>query len=617
MKDKKLLNMMNALDDDLIDGASPEKIKPRKKFKFRYGMMAACLLCAVLAVNLAVLLPIFSGDDIFFDVSGTIPLRDSYETIKEIIDNNTQYKDDLTVGGDMEMDNAPSASPDYGADGGSAPGYVEITDNQVNGVIEGDLIKRTTKHIFYLRGNTLYAYSINGDSSSLVGQFKFTDDSYSKREMYLSQDGKAATIIYSGYSRYGYNNQAQTKIISINIEKPEEMELLKCTTISGTYESSRYTNNELLVFTRFYIKNTDKEENYIPSVDSGKGRELLPPGSIIAPAQYTNDSYLTVSMLNGKSLSYTGSVALLGYDGVIYVSQNNIYLTRSIYNKEDDVLDNIHYLNNKTDIVRVSYKSQGIKAEGIATIDGIIKDQYCMDEKDGVLRVFTTVRETKHTYDGDRIVYRTQYTSASLYCIDITEMKVVASVERFAPPGETVQSARFDGDSAYVCTAIVFTDPVFVFDLSDLTNITYKDTGVIEGYSHSLIELEGGYLLGIGQTGWDTLKLELYKEGETGLETVSKLELLQSSGTTSYKAHYINRDELVFGFAFVQYDNISYASHRYYGIFKIINGQIVEEHKIEFSSNFSLANCRGALIEDYYYILTDSTTEGFYVVEMK
>ena len=178
MKDKKLLNMMNALDDDLIDGASPEKIKPRKKFKFRYGMMAACLLCAVLAVNLAVLLPIFSGDDIFFDVSGTIPLRDSYETIKEIIDNNTQYKDDLFVGGDIEMDNAPSASPDYGADGGSAPGYVEITDNQVNGVIEGDLIKRTTKHIFYLPildGSTWKITKFENGNETTIGKKAFVD----------------------------------------------------------------------------------------------------------------------------------------------------------------------------------------------------------------------------------------------------------------------------------------------------------------------------------------------------------------------------------------------------------------------------------------------------------
>ena len=50
--------------------------------------------------------------------------------------------------------------------------YVETTDNQVAGVIEGDLIKRTDEHIFYLGRQNLTAYCIRGETSYQVGEFK-------------------------------------------------------------------------------------------------------------------------------------------------------------------------------------------------------------------------------------------------------------------------------------------------------------------------------------------------------------------------------------------------------------------------------------------------------------
>ena len=103
---------------------------------------------------------------------------------------------------------------------------------------------------------------------------------------------------------------------------------------------------------------------------------------------------------------------------------------------------------------------------------------------------------------------------------------MVAKVERFAPKGETVRSVRFDGDYAYVCTAIQLTDPVFFFDLSDLSNITYKDTGTISGFSTSLVDLGDGFLMGIGVGSLSTtLKVEIYVEGEQGVESYCSYEL--------------------------------------------------------------------------------------------
>ena len=118
----------------------------------------------------------------------------------------------------------------------------------------------------------------------------------------------------------------------------------------------------------------------------------------------------------------------------------------------------------------------------------------------------------------------------------------------FAPRGESVQSARFDGDVAYICTAVRLSDPVFFFDLSDYSSITYKESDTITGYSTSLVNFGDGYLLGIGvgET-WDSLKIEIYEEGESGVVSVCKYELTDATYAGEYKAYFIDRENRLVG----------------------------------------------------------------------
>ena len=653
MNEKDKLRMIDGIENELIDRASPDKIKPKQKRRFsaRMGMIAACLVIAVVAVNLAIFLPgstqdppIISGDP---NKPSTVP--STYEEIKALIDASYGNNYDQLMGGATADSNASlNGSPDGGAtppadapssgapevDKGDA--YVEVTDNQVDGVIEADIFKRTKTHIFYLRGRNLCAYSIAGEESELVGQIQFTNELVSSRNMYLSSDGKTATVICSAIRAY----KDETLIITVDVSSPENMEVSKEAYFKGAYIDSRYTNGELLLFTRFHIKNTNSTENYIPSYNLGGGYAYLPPESILVPQKIELHSYLTVSKLTGKNLSYGGSVALLSFDKTAYVSENNIYATRYYYYSETN--NNVYSYGYKTEIARIDYQGDLLKTMGTVLINGTVKDQYCMDEHDGVLRVFTTVNEGWYTVNsstgGSSVTSSdvgsggtltsdvgsgsstsaTESTakhtrSASLYCIDIQKMQVVASVLEFAPHGETVQSARFDGNTAYVCTAIVFSDPVFVFDLSDLENITYKDTGVIEGYSHSLIELEGEYLLGIGQTGWDTVKLELYLETDDGLISVSKVELNNAYSTSEYKAHYISREEMLFGFGYQQYGE-NYKT--VYAIFKIVDGEIITAAEIDIDEKSAIAFCRGVYVDGYFYLLTNADIDNFHVIKI-
>ena len=92
-----------------------------------------------------------------------------------------------------------------------------------------------------------------------------------------------------------------------------------------------------------------------------------------------------------------------------------------------------------------------------------------------------------------------------------------------------------------------FSDPVYFFDLSDLNNITYKETGNIDGFSTSLINMGNGYLLGIGQEDWNTFKVEIYKETETGVEGFCKYIQMRVDYSTDYKSYYIDRENQLIG----------------------------------------------------------------------
>jgi uncharacterized secreted protein with C-terminal beta-propeller domain len=239
----------------------------------------------------------------------------------------------------------------------------------------------------------------------------------------------------------------------------------------------------------------------------------------------------------------------------VYVSEDHVFLTRVFIDNRCDNDGNV-IRNSMTEISCLAYGGEDFEKKGSVTVRGNVKDQWSMDEHEGILRVFTTTKETfipNYAIESgfsDIVIRNNEETNASLYCIDLATLETVASVIDFAPINEEIQSVRFDGDNAYVCTAVVteLKDPVFFFDLSDLNNITYKDTGTIEGFSTSLINLGNGYLLGIGRGGsWGSLKIEVYEETEDGVRSVCSYERENVRYSTEYKSYYVDRENRIIG----------------------------------------------------------------------
>lgn len=565
MKKEKLLRAMELIDDAYVEEADPRKAKPGRRAGRRAVITTCVCTLAAAAAALWLFVPFRTTPPSVAKYSKS----EYYEVIEKLNEvtfskpteknNFEKYvwstAEDVFTGGKQQS--AAEAIPADGALTSVSQRYEEITDNQTAGVVEGDRIKRSDKYIYYLDGDTLRVYSIEGLDSTEVGSFQISigKASYAyadEWEFYLSADCETVIVVATFADD---ENNSRVGVLALDVTNPANIAQKGLISVTGGYLSSRYTGGDILLMTQFRVR-TDPdfsdESAFLPQIDTGNGMESIPMEDIVFPENLTNARYSVVCKIDAESMELEDSAAFLSYSEEFYVSEESVYAIRSFTDKTDD--GKTVSRQSKTEIARLYYGGEGMEQMGSTVVAGYVKDQYSLDEYEGILRVVTTTDLWEYTRiekNGQMVNDTLQSgTSASLYCIDPTDWQIVAEVTDFAPAGETVQSVRFDQDAAYVCTAIVwtFTDPVFFFDLSNLSNITYKDTGDIEGYSSSLINFGNGYLLGIGVgDSVDSLKLEVYEESETGVVSVCSYERDNTEISTEYKAYYVDRKNQLIG----------------------------------------------------------------------
>lgn len=490
--------------------------------------------------------------------------KNNFEALVDNLDFGLR-KGGLMMDGAMPM--APGNAPNYELSGGeTSDNYEEVTDNQVEGVIEADLLKRSDKYAFYLRGGVLSVYTIAGEESKIVGTHKVAGyvqtDFVSNRdelsylsgtEMYLSMDCKTVTVILRGY---GKSIGDFTALVNLDVSDPANITEKGRVYFSGDYVSSRMVDGQVLLTYNYRVLKAqidfDDPATFVPQYGTPENMNCIPNDNIICPDNVSDSRYTVVCKVDAESLAVMGTTALLSYSQELYVSEDTIYATHSYTEKNQEKFDNNYQQKTMTEITGISYAGESLEILGTIALEGNVKDQYSMDQFEGVLRVVTstTVSYFTETFYGEFASSARSETkrNVNLYCIDLENWEVAASVIGFAPEGEDAQSVRFDGYNAYVCTAevITVTDPVYFFDLSDLENITWKDTGTIDGYSTSLIQLGDGYLLGIGFNAGRSLKIEVYEETENGVVSVCTYER-DASFPDAYKAYLVDRENDLIG----------------------------------------------------------------------
>ena len=462
-----------------------------------------------------------------------------------------------------ESEMMDAASPNAGASTGSGTTsnddsgkqeYIETTDNQVEGVIEADKIKRSDKYIFYLSKKTIQIFDINKTDTKKLGEFTPKSAALAKEsdicEFYLSKDCKTINMVVQYTTEAG---EPRFDIVNIDITDPANIKENKTITATGTYDSSRFTDDQLLVVSEFVVEKDsvdyEKEGTFIPQTNASGEMASIDCAAIVVPEKLTSTKYVVIMNLNPNTLEVYGQKALLSYLTDIYATKDHLYLART------DYIDASKGSKTITQIECFEYNTKEIKSIGSVTVDGYIKDQWSMDEYDGIFRIVTTTNTFDNIrgswYDSNGLDYNLMRAwgdcNADLYCVDTKTWEVVGSVKQFAPPHEEVQSVRFDKTNAYVCTSIEMSDPVFFFDLSDVKNITYKETGTIEGYSSSLVNFGEGYLVGIGVENWSDFKIEVYEETDTDVKSVCTYKLKNTDYSLDYKSYYIDRENQIIG----------------------------------------------------------------------
>lgn len=643
-KDIKIARIIGMADDEYVAEAEPKRNikKPSAALVKKTLIIAACIACATLMAMMSLRM----GPEHPYE--GYLPGEESPDAyteestpVTEVIDfeekyGDSEYYDTIMAIENYNSDNAISSGGfiiQSANQSGGSDKYIEVTDNQVDGIIESDIFKRTESHVFTVtvQKNTsgdydlyVYAYSIDKANSGRVAKYKvdiplegggysFELTDLSTPQILLSDDGKILTVLVYLYgkptaNRNDYMNSiSETAVISLDVSDPSSIKQRGCVKVSGSLNTARKVGGSILLFTgrSIWRAKYDKPESFLPFVDIDGEFKYLPQEDILLPDELTERMYAAVTVIDEDTLKINGMKAYYGYTGTPYVTENMIFLPYSYMRATEENGETERHA--MTDILVLIYGNNHLMKYSQFTVTGAVKDQYSLDCYNGILRVVTSTGVTAgSSISIGPVGSETPNTNANLYCISLEEYKVVGKVIGFAPQGETVQSVRFDGNMAYVCTAevVTVTDPVYFFDLTDPTNITYTDTGIIEGYSTSLIELGDEYLMGIGYgESKQSLKIEVYVEMGGMVVPISTYTYEKCSYSKSYLSYFVDRENGYIGLCVNDYGVVGVPQNRYL-LIKFDGEALIELQNIRLNDDASPSLTRAFIEDGYLYIIS-------------
>ena len=219
-------------------------------------------------------------------------------------------------------------------------------------------------------------------------------------------------------------------------------------------------------------------------------------GSLGSPAQtfYKSDLSDGDSFMSVLSIDMVGDagakvVTTFGKPGFVYASAGALYVAAPHQSgsygwyasaPNDKEVSTVHKFAIGDAPAATSYQASGL-------VKGHVLNQFAMDEKDGFLRLATSVG---HVPDP-----------ATHSVVSVLEQKggalaLAGAVDGIAPK-EDIRAVRFDGDRGYVVT-FKKTDPLFVFDMADPRHPKQAGELKIPGFSTYMHMMDATHLLTIG-----------------------------------------------------------------------------------------------------------------------
>lgn len=338
-----------------------------------------------------------------------------------------------------------------------------------------------------------------------------------------------------------------------NREKPKEIHTF---TLKGGYETSRISDGYLYFFTRYSTSRPESKEDlekYIPVVDG----KVLEGDCLYLPEYSDATSYLVMTSIDmSNPTKFVDKMAAVTWGNYYYVSGANIYVLDNQCAEQKEGIQ-----CDKTRIIKFSYEKGQIEPVCESVVDGMVLDQFAMDEYKGYFRLITTVTpyELEKVVDdvtGEDVGYyhwKDLPQTNSVYVLD-EKLKVVGAIEDLAEE-ERVYSARFMGDIGYFVT-FRQVDPLFSVDFSNPKEPKILGELKISGFSEYLHFYGEDLLLGIGYEA----------DEETGVTKGIKLSMFDVSNPANVKE--VNK--LVLD----EYDN-SDAFHNHHAVLVSVNKNLI------------------------------------------
>ena len=389
-----------------------------------------------------------------------------------------------------------------------------ITNIQVEGVDEADIVKTDGKYAYVISGNKAFIVDAYPSENMNIVSTISLEENENPIELFITEN-KLLLFTNSGYYNYymyednsqnclggtgcipefGYGGFISAK--TYNISDRANPVLENNVEIEGSYVSSRLIGNNAYYVVNAYPRYEPYWDgnNYVYDANdpiiplqrvngvTSKIAEATEVGYIPGvPAQ----RFVTVAALNLENQELNKEVIAASGQSV-YASQDNLYLAEQIWNRIVPMpLLGTAFSSNwnnteKTSIAKFNLDNGKVNFASEGTVPGRILNQFSMDEHKGNFRIATTVGWNGYN---------------NVYVLD-KDMNLIGALEGLAP-GESIYSSRFMGDKGYIVT-FKKTDPLFVLDLSDPTNPTILGKLKIPGYSDYLHPIDETHLIGLGK----------------------------------------------------------------------------------------------------------------------
>ncbi|MBX4196342.1 beta-propeller domain-containing protein [Candidatus Pacearchaeota archaeon] len=347
----------------------------------------------------------------------------------------------------------------------------------------------------------------------------------------------------------GYSSQSVVYVYDISDKSNPELDLNMSS--EGSYVESRMIGNYVYLINSQYANINNPQ----PPIYTMNGMEEKIAASDVYYFDYSDSSYVFTSLyaINVNTDDVASKVYLTGSTGTVFVSENNIYLTamkaistkdyynklvnevyipllpneekakvkdllassdmayqkfntingivqdyslslrgsekeefdRKLFDAQQNFADDIQKETEKTVIHKIHVDGNHIEYTEQGEVPGHVLNQFSLDEYKGNLRIATT---SGNTWEGK--------SSNNFYILD-GKLTMIGKVENLAK-GESIYSARFLGDRAYLVT-FKSVDPLFVIDAHDPRNPKVLGYLKIPGYSNYLHPYDENHVIGIGK----------------------------------------------------------------------------------------------------------------------